>query len=160
MKSGGYSSKPLVIFFNLVHFFIKTKIGQLSVTGLSNEKQSIESTSLGPAVNILAIVSNANILKNKRIKIYHIKGIDCQLLISMSFLTKERKNKKEEENDQTGTQAKNPPTIASRDFLWVAYQSFYLVIPNTALCTCWSNLIIIRWYQCEGIGLTIITDRC
>ena len=31
-------------FFNLVHFLFKTKIGQLSVTGLSNEKQSIEST--------------------------------------------------------------------------------------------------------------------
>ena len=46
------------------------------------------------------------------------------------------------------------------EFLWVAYQSFHLVIPNTALCTCWSNLIIISWYQWEGIGLTIITDRC
>ena len=44
LKSGGYSSKPLVIFFfNLVPFFLKTKIGQLSVTGLSYEKQSIES---------------------------------------------------------------------------------------------------------------------
>ena len=38
--------------------------------------------------------------KNKRIKIYHIKGIGCPLLIliniDVSFLTKERKNKKEE----------------------------------------------------------------
>ena len=55
--------------------------------------------SLGPVVNILAIFSNAYILKkNKRIKIFHIKGIGCSLLISInvSFLTKERKNKKEE----------------------------------------------------------------
>ena len=38
------------------------------------------------------------------------------------------------------SKAKNPPTIASHDFLWLAYQSFYLVIPNTALWgTCWSN---------------------
>ena len=35
--------------------------------------------SLGPVVNILAIFSNANI----RIKIYHIKGIGCLLLISI-----------------------------------------------------------------------------
>ena len=42
-----------------------------------------DSTSLGPVVNILAIFSNANILKNKRIKIYHIKGIGCPLLISI-----------------------------------------------------------------------------
>ena len=41
-----------------------------------------------------SIFSNAYILKSKRIKIYHIKGIGCPLL--MSFLTKERKNKKEE----------------------------------------------------------------
>ena len=41
--------------------------------------------SLGPVVNILAIFSNANILKNKRIKIYHIKGIDCPLLISINI---------------------------------------------------------------------------
>ena len=58
--------------------------------------------SLGPVVNILAIFSKANILKkNKRIKIYHIKGIGCPLLISINidichFLTKERKNNKEE----------------------------------------------------------------
>ena len=62
-----------------------------------------QSISPGPVVNILAIFSNANILKNKRIKIYHIKGIGCLLLIS--FLTKERKNKKRRRNDQTGTQA-------------------------------------------------------
>ena len=41
--------------------------------------------SLGPVVNILAIFSNANILKNKRIKIYHIKGIGCPLLISINI---------------------------------------------------------------------------
>ena len=40
--------------------------------------------SLGPVVNILAIFSNANILKNK-IKIYHIKGIGCPLLISINI---------------------------------------------------------------------------
>ena len=61
--------------------------------------------SLGPVVNILAIFSNANILKNKRIKIYHIKGIGCPLLISINIFTKERKNKKRRKNDQTGTQA-------------------------------------------------------
>ena len=44
-----------------------------------------ETTSLGPVVNILAIFSNANILKNKRIKIYHIKGIGCPLLISINI---------------------------------------------------------------------------
>ena len=37
-------------------------------------------SSLDPVVNILAKFSNANILKNKRIK-RHIKGIGCQLLI-------------------------------------------------------------------------------
>ena len=41
--------------------------------------------SLGPVVNILAIFSNAYILKNKRIKIYHIKGIGCSLLISINI---------------------------------------------------------------------------
>ena len=41
---------------------------------------------LGPVVNILAIFSNAYILKkNKRIKIYHIKGIGCSLLISINI---------------------------------------------------------------------------
>ena len=43
LKLGRYSSKPLVIFFQSCKK-INTKIGQLSVTGLSNEKQSIEST--------------------------------------------------------------------------------------------------------------------
>ena len=42
-------------------------------------------SSLGPVVNILAIFSIANILKNKRIKIYHIKGIGCPLLISINI---------------------------------------------------------------------------
>ena len=41
--------------------------------------------SLGPVINILAIFSNANILKSKRIKIYHIKGIGCPLLISINI---------------------------------------------------------------------------
>ena len=40
---------------------------------------------LGPVVNILAIFSTANVLKNKRIKRYHIKGIGCLLLISINF---------------------------------------------------------------------------
>ena len=51
------------------------------------------------------IFADANILKNKWIKIYHIKDIGCPLLTS--FLTKERKNKKRRKNDQTGTQAKS-----------------------------------------------------
>ena len=42
--------------------------------------------SLGPVVNILAIFSNANTLKIKRIKIYHIKGIGCLLLISINII--------------------------------------------------------------------------
>ena len=41
--------------------------------------------SLGPVVNILAMFSNAYILKNKRIKIYHIKGIGCPFLISINI---------------------------------------------------------------------------
>ena len=42
--------------------------------------------SLGPVVNILAIFSNAiSILKNKTIKIYHIKGIGCPLFISINI---------------------------------------------------------------------------
>ena len=67
-------------------------------------------TSLGPVVNILAIFSNANILKDTRIQIYHIKGVGCPLLFSfMSFLTKERKNKKRGKIDQTGTQTNRLP---------------------------------------------------
>ena len=59
--------------------------------------------SLGPVVNIVAIFSKAYailsyayILKLKRIKRYHVKGIGSMLLIliNMSFLTKKRKNKK------------------------------------------------------------------
>ena len=42
-------------------------------------------TSLGPVVNILAIFSNAIILKNKTIKIYHIKRIGCPLFISINI---------------------------------------------------------------------------
>ena len=41
--------------------------------------------SLGRVVNILAVFSNANILKNKKIKIYHNKGIGCPLLISINI---------------------------------------------------------------------------
>ena len=41
--------------------------------------------SLGPVVNSLAIFSNANIMKNKRIKIYHIKGIGCPIFISINI---------------------------------------------------------------------------
>ena len=43
-------------------------------------------TSLGPVDNILAIFSNANILKIKRIKRYHIKDVGCQLLISINIV--------------------------------------------------------------------------
>ena len=58
--------------------------------------------SLGPVVNILAIFSNANIaniLKNKRIKRNHIKGIGYPLLILIDIiiLTKKRKKNKKEE---------------------------------------------------------------
>ena len=66
--------------------------------------------SLGPVVNILAIFSNANILKeNKRIKRYHIKGIGCPLLILIDIVIvdHETENKKEEKNDQTGKQARS-----------------------------------------------------
>ena len=41
--------------------------------------------SLGPVVNMLAIFSIANIVKSKRIKIYHIKGIGCPLFISINI---------------------------------------------------------------------------
>ena len=41
--------------------------------------------SLGPVVNNMAIFSNANISKNERMKIYHIKGIVCPLLISINI---------------------------------------------------------------------------
>ena len=71
--------------------------------------------SLGQVVNILAIFSNAYILKNKRIKICHIKGIGCPLFISINILTKERKNKKEK-IDQTGTQARLLVDLLSRLF--------------------------------------------
>ena len=40
----GYQLEAMVIFFQSCTFFFKTKIGQLSVIGLSNEKQSIEPT--------------------------------------------------------------------------------------------------------------------
>ena len=45
----------------------------------------LPSTSLGPVVNILAIFSNAKVLKNKRMKRYHVKGIGCPLLISINI---------------------------------------------------------------------------
>ena len=85
LKSGGYSSKPLVIFFSILYIFFKTKIGQ---------------------------------------------SLICQMK----------------------SKAQNPPTAASYEFLWVAYQSFYLVIPNTALCTCLSYLIFIIWYHMVSMG--------
>ena len=50
--------------------------------------------SLGPVVNILAIFSNANNLKNKRIKIYHIKGIGCPLLISINIVIFDQETEK------------------------------------------------------------------
>ena len=41
--------------------------------------------SLGIAWVQSSIFSNANILINKRIKLYHIKGIGCPLLISINI---------------------------------------------------------------------------
>ena len=64
----------------------------------------LPSTSLGPVVNILAIFSNANVLKNKRIKRYHVKGIGCPLLISIN-IDQETEKKNKQKNDPTGTQA-------------------------------------------------------
>ena len=43
------------------------------------------SSGLGPVVNIMTIFSNANILKNKRTKRCHIKGIGCPLVISINI---------------------------------------------------------------------------
>ena len=43
------------------------------------------SSGLGPGVNILAIFTYAYILKNKRIKRYHIKGTGCPLLFILIF---------------------------------------------------------------------------
>ena len=42
--------------------------------------------SLGPVVNILALFSNANILKFKKIKGYQIKGFGFLLLISVKIV--------------------------------------------------------------------------
>ena len=80
------------------------------------------SCSLGPVVNILAIFSNAYILKNKIIKRYHIKGIGCPLVISINIdiLTRKRKHKKEEKmirleprlDEQQ--QRKQPPSPTSK----------------------------------------------
>ena len=57
--------------------------------------------SLGPVVNILAIISNANVLKNMKIKRYCIKGIGCPLLIStyIVIFDQETENKKRRKND-------------------------------------------------------------
>ena len=52
---------------------------------LGTIKIVLASPSLGPVLSILAIFSNANILKIKRIKRYHIKGIGCPLLISINI---------------------------------------------------------------------------
>ena len=67
--------------------------------------------SLGPVVNILAIFSNANILKKYRKKIYHIKGISCPLLISINIdiFDQGTEKIKKKKNDQTGTQARPIP---------------------------------------------------
>ena len=53
---------------------------------------------LGPVVNILAIISNANILKQIREYKYTTSKVSVvrYYFRFMSFLTKERKNKKEE----------------------------------------------------------------
>ena len=48
-------------------------------------RRHMTSSSLGPVVNILAIFSNAIILKNKRTKRCHIKGICCPLVISINI---------------------------------------------------------------------------
>ena len=50
--------------------------------------------SLGLVFNILAIFSNANILKNKRIKKYHIKGIGCPSLISINIVISDQETEK------------------------------------------------------------------
>ena len=62
------------------------------------------SSSLGPVVSILAIFSNANILKtSKRTKICNIKGIGCPLVISINIdIFGQKTGKKRKKNDQTG----------------------------------------------------------
>ena len=48
----------------------------------------VSKASLGPVVNILAIIiSNAKILKKLENKRYHIKGMGCPLLISINIDT-------------------------------------------------------------------------
>ena len=49
---------------------------------------------MGSVVNILAIFSSANILKNKSIKRYHIIGIGCPLLISINIVIFDQKTDK------------------------------------------------------------------
>ena len=46
----------------------------------------VDSCSLGPVVNILAIFANANIIKNKRIKLNHINDIGRPLLNSINIV--------------------------------------------------------------------------
>ena len=50
-------------------------------------------------------LSYAYILKIKRIKRYHIKGIGSPLLISINVIFDQETEKKEKKNDQTGTLA-------------------------------------------------------
>ena len=64
----------------------------------SSQNCYISAPLLGPVVNILAIFSNANILK----KIKHQRS---PLSVDFFILTKKWKNKKEDKNNQTGTQA-------------------------------------------------------
>ena len=64
---------PILYMYNTCTKLVPTKVYMIYLA------------SLGPVVNILAIFSNANILKNKIIKRYHIKGIGCQLLISINI---------------------------------------------------------------------------
>ena len=86
--------------------------------------------SLCPVVNILAIFSNANILKNKRIKYTtsKVSVVRYSFRLILSFLTKERSNKKEEKNDQTGTQAIFGTTLV--DYLHVQADKLTIVFTS------------------------------
>ena len=68
-KYAAVPEKQFIFLFGLMHSYL----------------EALCILSLGSVVNILAIFSNANILKNKRIKRYHIKGIGCPLLISINI---------------------------------------------------------------------------
>ena len=82
-------------------------------------------TSLGPVVNILAIFSNANILKNKRIKNithqrYRLSVIDFDVIFDQGT-----ENKKRRKNDQTGTQASIGPLNSNSKTMLVGILTCY-----------------------------------